>query len=408
MTLRATKVRIYPDKEQLGYIERQFGAVRFVYNRALHIGTHYYRVKGQKLHPVYDLKKLLSVAKKNRRYSWLSDFDAMALQQGCINLNKAYQNFFARRAKYPRFKRKQGYQSSYHCTGRLKVGAGWIQVPKFPGKIQAKVHREIEGAVKSITLSRTPTGKYFASILVETGEITPAKPDILPEQSIRGIDMGLTHLMIDDQGKKVANPRHLRNAQANLRQKQKALSRKKKGSKNRVKARVHVAKAHERVANARHDFQHKISRQMVDENQAIIAETLKIKNMLKNRRLAKSISDAAWGSLLEKVKYKAEEQGRIFLKINQWEATTKTCSCCGHKVAKLPLNVRSWECPSCGEEHDRDVNAAINVKRVGIEKLRASGLRVPACGGLRKTVHETAAANEAGKMVASATGSPRL
>lgn len=400
MTLKATKVRIYPDADQMVFLERQFGAVRLVYNKALHVKGHFYRAKGISLHPTHDLKKLLVPAKKSRRYGWLKDFDAMALQQACINLNKAFEGFFKGRSRFPQFKRKNGRQSSYHCTGAMKAGEDWISVPKAPGKIRANIHREIDGKIKSITLSRTPTGKYFASILVEDGVVAKPVPDIVREDQIRGLDMGLTHLLIDDRGTKVANPRHLKRAQHGLRKKQKALSRKKKGSKNRGKARIRVARAHERVANARADFQHKLSRKLVDENQAIIAETLKVRNMLKNHRLAKAISDASWSSFLRKIEYKARDAGVIFAKIDQWEATTKTCAPCGHKVSKLPLNVRKWTCPSCGEVHDRDVNAAINVRAIGIENLRASGLRVQACGGLHKTHHRAQRPTEAGKKVA--------
>lgn len=400
MTLKATKVRIYPDADQALFLEQQFGAVRFVYNKALHAKKHYYRTKGISLHPTHDLKKLLVPAKKSRRYGWLKDFDSMALQQACINLNKAFQSFFKGQARFPQFKRKNGRQSSYHCTGALRTGEDWISVPKAPGRIRAKVHRQIDGKIKSITLSRTPMGKYFASILVEDGAVAKPTPDIVREDKMRGLDMGLADLLIDDKGTKVANPRHLKKAQKSLRRKQKALSRKKKGSKNRGKARIKVARAHERVANARADFQHKLSRKLVDENQVIIAETLKVRNMLKNRRLAKAISDASWSSLLQKIEYKARDAGVIFAKIDQWEATTKTCAPCGHKLAKLPLSTRQWICPSCGEAHDRDINAAVNVRAVGIENLRASGLRVQACGDLHKTHHRAQRPTEAGNKVA--------
>jgi putative transposase len=400
MTLRATKVRIYPDADQVPLLERQFGAVRFVYNKALHAKIHFYRTKGVSLHPVYDLKKLLAPARKSRRYALLKDFDSMALQQACINLNRAFQNFFEGRSKFPKFKRKHGHQSSYHCTGRMDFGEDWVTVPKVPGQIKAKIHRAIAGKVKSITLSRSPTGKYHASILAEDGEVAKPAPDIVRDDEVRGLDMGLTDLLVDDQGRKIANPKHLKRAQNALRKTQRSLSRKKKGSKNRNKARVKVARAHERVANARADFQHKLSRELVNENQVIIAETLKVRNMLKNSRLAKAISDAAWSSFLAKVEYKARAAGVIFARIDQWEATTKTCAPCGHKVAKMSLDVRSWSCPACGEAHDRDVNTAVNVRAIGIENLRASGLRVQACGGLRKTHHRAQRPTEAGNKVA--------
>ena len=182
-------------------------------------------------------------------------------------------------------------------------------------------------------------------------------------------------------------------ARTNLRRKQKALSRCEKGSKGRAKARLTLAKAHERLANTRADFQHKLSRQLIDDNQAVVVETLKVKNMLKNRKLAKHIADASWHSLIQKLVYKAAAQGKHLVKIDQWFASSKTCAGCGHKVDKMPLSIRAWDCPGCGAQGiDRDINAAINIRHQGIIKLRAEGLSVPAHGGLRKPGHAPAAA----------------
>ena len=202
--------------------------------------------------------------------------------------------------------------------------------------------------------------------------------------------------MIASTGEKQKNPRILKRAAANLRRKQKALSRKKKGSANRNKARVLVAKAHERTANTRNDFQHKLSKRLVDENQAICVETLKVKNMLKNRKLAKHIADAAWGELLRKLTYKAAWSGKHLVQIDQWFASSKTCSNskCGTKVDTMPLSVRQWTCQKCGKKHDRDINAAITIRQQGILKLKAEGLSVSACGGLRKSGTLSVAASE--------------
>ncbi|MFC3290555.1 RNA-guided endonuclease InsQ/TnpB family protein [Modicisalibacter luteus] len=201
---------------------------------------------------------------------------------------------------------------------------------------------------------------------------------------IIGLDIGLSHLAIDSTGRKVANPRFLKKAQKNLKRKQQALSRTKKGSARRAKARRLVAKAHERVANARNDFQHKLSRQIVDDNQAVIVETLKVSNMMKNAGLAKHIGDASWQALTTKLDYKAKEQGKHLVKIDPWFASSKTCRVCQHKMDAMPLNVRSWECPACHTLHDRDVNEALNIKHQGIIKLKAEGLSVSAHGGSRK------------------------
>lgn len=388
--LKATKVRIYPTPEQAEFLNRQFGATRFVYNKALYIISAQYKRHGLKLKAKKDIKPLLAVAKKSRKYHWLKDFDSIALQQACINLDKAFQNFFDPKlsARYPKFKRKHGKQSSYHCMS-VSAGDSWIKVPKME-PIEARVHRDLDGKLKSITLSRTVTGKYYASLLIDDGVETPAS--IQTVDTVLGVDLGLTHLAIDSEGNKIANPRFLKRAAANLRRKQKALSRCQKGSKGRAQARLKLAKAHEHLANARADFQHNLSRQLIDENQAVVVETLKVKNLLKNRKLAKPIADASWFSLIQKLEYKAKAQGTHLVKLDQWFASSKTCSCCGHKMESLPLSVRNWTCPACTTELDRDVNAAINIRQQGIIKLRAEGLSVPANGGLRKSGHVPVAA----------------
>ena len=383
--IKATKVRIYPTPEQAEFLNRQFGAVRFAYNKALHIISSQYKHHGLKLKAKKDIKPLLAVAKKSRKYHWLKDFDSIALQQAVINLDKAFQSFFDPKlpARYPKFKRKHGRQSSYHCMS-VSCGDHWIKIPKME-PIKARVHRKVQGRLKSITLSRTLTGEYYASLLHEDGAEAAAPMQSLDESKVLGLDMGLTHLAIDSGGKKTPNPRFLKKASANLRRKQKALSRCKKGSQGRAKARLKLAKAHQRLANARADFQHKLSRQLIDENQAVIVETLKVKNMLKNRKLSKHIADASWTGLIQKLEYKAKEQGKHLIKIDQWFASSKTCSCCGHKLDDLPLTIRQWQCPACSAQNDRDINAALNIKAQGILKLKAEGLSVSANGGKRQS-----------------------
>lgn len=382
--LKATKVRLYPTPEQAEFLNRQFGAVRMVWNKALAIKTHYYKVRKQNLSPRKDLKPLLAVAKKSRRYAWLKDSDSIALQQSVINIDKAFQNFFNPKleARFPRFKSKHGKQSSYHCMS-VAVGNNWIKVPKC-SPIKAKVHREISGKVKSITLSRTPTGKYYAAVLVDDRKTEAVAITDLQNSKIIGVDVGLTDIVVTSNGVKTGNPRFVKTAQRNLNRKQKKLSRCKKGSKRRAKARLLVAKAHERVAFARNDFQHKLSKQLIDENQAVIVETLKVKNMLKNHCLAKSIADAGWHSLITKLDYKAKQAGKYLIKIDQWFASSKTCSCCGLKRECMPLNIRSWTC-ECGYVADRDINASINIRQQGVLKLKAEGLSVSANGGKRKS-----------------------
>ena len=390
--LKPVKIRIYPTTEQAAFLNRQFGAVRFVYNTGLRIMSHRYKRHGQPLSAKHDIKKLLPVAKTSRKYGWLKEADSMALQQACLNLDHAFQRLFDPKQKggYPRFKSKRDKQSSYHCVG-VKAGDSWIKVPKL-GPIKARMHRQVEGRLKSITLTRTVTGKHYASLLYETDQVAPARLKDVDAAKVVGLDMGLSHFAIDSTGRKIANPRFLKQAQKNLKRKQQALSRTKKGSRRRAKARLLVAKAHERVANARNDFQHKFSRQIVDDNQAVIVETLKVRNMMKNRKLAKHIGDASWHALITKLDYKAQEQGKHLVKIDPWFASSKTCHVCQQKMDAMPLNIRSWECPACHTQHDRDINAALNIKQQGIIQLKAEGLSVSAHGGLRKSGTSPAAA----------------
>ena len=397
--LKATKVRIYPTDEQAVFLNQQFGAVRFVYNRALAIKNHYYKHYGRNLSPLRDLKPLLAIAKKSRKYAWLKDSDSIALQEAVRHLNTAFKNFFDKKhpAGFPKFKLRHGRQSSYHCTS-VSVGVDWIRIPKCE-PIKARVHRVIEGEVKSITLSRTVIGKYYASVLTDDGQ-EPAKPiGHLDSHQVLGVDMGLTHLAITSDGRKVANQRFLKNAAGNLRRKQKALSRTKKGSRGRAKARLLLAKAHERVANARNDFQHKLSKQLIDENQAVVVETLKVKNMLKNRKLSKHIADASWSRFIAMLEYKAKQSGKHLVKIDQWFASSKTCHVCLTKLENLSLNIRHWECPDCHVNHDRDINAAMNIWQQGIIKLKAAGLTVSANGGCVNPVQAPVAACEVGSLV---------
>ena len=376
----ATKVRLYPTDEQAAFLNAQFGAVRFAYNKALHISRYMYQRHGVSLRPARDIKPLLAVAKKSRRYSWLKEYDSLALQQAVINLDRAFANFFQKRAKLPTFKSKRGRQSSYHPNGKVLTDA--IRLPKIP-PVRAKIHREIVGRVSSITITRNAAGKYYASILADDGQEAAAKPTYIT--AVTGYDLGLSHYLIASNGGKVANPRHLVNAYRRLRRDSKALSRKKLGSANRHKARLRLAAQHERVASARADFQHKLSRRIIDENQAVIVETLKSANMMKNRRLARHIGDAAWSGFVAKLAYKAESAGVHLVKLDQWFASSKTCHCCGHRMPEMSLKVREWKCPGCNAAHDRDINAAFNIRHKGITELMAAGLVVKAYRGLRKS-----------------------
>jgi putative transposase len=353
--LRAVKVRGFPDDIQRQEMEAQWGAVRLVWNKALAAMSHQWRVHKKSLHPVHDLKKLLPVAKASRKYSYLKQFDSMALQQSCINLNKARTKFFEKKGGYPRFKSKHGRQSSYHCTGKTRFGIdhaghlkgnGWITIPMIKGKIRVQIHREIDDKwkLKSITLERTVAGRVNATLLFETGEDAPEKPKVIEAEKIRGNDLGLLDYLVNDRGQRIPNPRHIKKLEKKIAKLSNAMARKMRGSANRAKLRKKLARVHEDLANARSDFLHKLSRWLVDENQAIGLETLRVKNMMKNKRLARHIADAAWGEFLRQVEYKSDWAGKHFIKIDTWFASTKLCSSCNTKNDHLTLKDRSWSC----------------------------------------------------------------
>ncbi len=390
---KATKVRLYPTSEQRRALAFQFGAMRWAYNFALHWRREAWAGNDERISKRMTLDRLVAL-KRAEETAWLKEADSQALQQAVIHLDDAFKRFFKGLGRYPRLKSKHGKQSMSYPQ-RIKVVEGRaLYLPKV-GVVKAVLHRVLVGRIKTVTVSRTHTGKYYASILCDDGQPHPAPVKVLAEENIIGVDMGLSHLVIASTGEKQTNPRFLKRASANLRRKQKSLSRKKKGSANRNTARVLVAKAHERVANARNDFQHKLSRRLIDENQAICVETLKVTNMLKNRRLAQTIADAAWGELVRKLDYKATWAGKHLVWIVTWYPSTKTCCHCALKMTSLPLSARQWRCPTCGAAHDRDVNAALNIKQQGILQLKAEGLSVSACGGMHKTVTLPAAACEA-------------
>ena len=388
--LKAVKVRLYPTPEQEKALAFQFGAVRWAYNHALEWRQTAWKERGETVTRRMALDRLVGL-KVTEGTEWLRDADSQALQQSVMHLDGAFRRFFSGQARYPRFKSRRGRQSMPYPQ-RVKVVDGrGLYLPKV-GTVRAVLHREVAGRIKTVTVSRTATGKRFASVLCDDGEPAPEPPRAVEAKAVTGVDLGLEDLVVTSTGEKVGNPRFLKRAEAGLRRKRKALSRKRKGSANRGKARILVAKAHERTANARNECQHKLSRRLVDESQAVCVETLSVRNMLGNRRLAKHIADAAWSGFVRKLEYKAGWSGRHLVKTGRWFASTKTCSRCGTKAGAMPLSVRQWTCGACGAGHDRDINAALNIRQQGILELKAAGLSVSACGGLRKTGPPPAAA----------------
>lgn len=325
----------------------------------------------------------LRLPKLKKEHLWLAEANAQVLQQSLRNLSRAFVNFFERRGGYPRFKSKYDTQSIQFPQAVKIVGAR-VLLPKV-GKITVVLHRKFVGTIKTVTVTLEPCGHYYASILTDDGR---EMPPISADGPAVGIDLGLIDFAVTSNGQHFQSPKHLAKAERNLKRKQRKLSRKAKGSNSRNKARRLVARAHERVKNARKDFLHKLSRRLVNENQVIAVEDLHVKAMVKSPTLAKSISDAGWGMFTRFCQYKAERDGKMFVRTNRWFPSSKACSCCGTIRGRLELSVRRWTCEDCGTAHDRDENAAVNIRDearriilAGAPPANVSGAGTSASGG---------------------------
>lgn len=365
---KAFKYRLKPNNEQQAALTIQFGHARFTFNWALGRRKEFYQTNGKGLNYYAQADELRDLKQADDTL-WLKQGHSQVLQQKLRDLDRAYVNFFEGRAEYPAFKSKRNKQSIRYPQG-FKLQGQSVYLPKV-GWVQLVLHRPVEGEMKSATVTKTKSGRYFVSIQCETELDAP-----IYEGPHVGVDMGLNHFATLSTGEKIDNPRHLRKAEKRLARAQRKLSRKVKGSANREKQRVKVARLHERVSDQRRDFHHKLSRRLVDEFGAITFETLHIKGMVRNHKLAKSISDAGWGQFIAFTEYKGAWYGAHLEKIDRFYASTKICSECGTKNQDLTLSDRTWVCQSCGVVHDRDVNAAINIQNqttVGTTGINACG-----------------------------------
>ncbi|MEG4874375.1 RNA-guided endonuclease InsQ/TnpB family protein [Microcoleus sp. CZ3-B4] len=378
MLHKAVQVRLYPSQQQQTLLAQAFGCSRWWWNYALNISIETYKETGKGLGQVA-LNSLLPKLKKAEDTQWLADCYSQVLQATTLNLTAAYKNFFEGRARFPRFKSKHGRQSIQYPQ-KVKIVNGNVRLPGKIGEVIAKIHRPIEGKIKTVTISKTSSGKYFASIL---SEVDGEKPNF-SEGKIYGVDLGLKHFAVITDGEKISkydNPKHLAKHQKNLKRKQQKLARKQKGSKSRDKYRRVVAKVYERVSNSRQDFLHKLSYKLVSDSQAVIVESLHVKGMVRNHNLAASISDCGWGMFTNFLAYKLERKGAKLVEIDRWFPSSKLCSNCFYEMDEMPLDIREWTCPNCGTHHDRDGNAAINIRAEGIRMLKADGSAVSAVGG---------------------------
>lgn len=370
--LSATCIRLYPTAKQAIALTVQFGCVRWAWNNALATNVELYRETGKGLN--YHAMAI-RLPKLKQEFEWLKEADAQVLQQALQNLSRAFENFFTKRGRYPRFKNKHGRQAIQYPQ-RVRIAGARIYLPKV-GWVRCVVHREIIGKFKTVTVSRNACGQFQASILTDDGVDLPV---ISIDGKAIGIDVGLAHLAVTSDGSKFDNPRHLRRATRNLKRKQRNLTRKRKGSNGRNKARQLVARVHERVACARKDYLHKVSRRLVNENQVIVVEDLHVKGMMRNHSLARAVGDAGWGMLTGFLEYKAARAGKAFVRCSRWYPSSKACSRCGSICENMPLDVRAWTCAHCDAHHDRDINAARNIRDEGLRML-AGGTPATASGG---------------------------
>mgnify|MGYP003207650623 FL=1 len=362
---KAYKFRIYPNAEQQIILAKTFGCVRFIYNQMLSDKINHYEETKQKLNN--------TPAQYKSKFPWLKEVDSLALANAQMNLQTAYNSFFRNtKIGFPKFKSKKSNRRSYttNCVnGNISIDNGFLKLTKV-GLVKLKQHRLILSnyKLKSVTISQTPSGKYYASVLFEY-------ENQIQEQELHdflGLDFSMHGLYKDSNGNEPAYPRYYRQAEERLKREQRKLSLMQKGSKNRSKQRIKVANLHEKVANQRKDFLHKQSRQIANAYDCVCIENLDMRSMSQSLNFGKSVADDGWGMFVTFLKYKLEETGKRLVKVNKFFASSQICNVCGYKnTATKNLSIRAWDCPKCGAHHDRDINAAINIRNEGMRLVLA-------------------------------------
>ncbi|TAJ44322.1 IS200/IS605 family element RNA-guided endonuclease TnpB [Methanofollis fontis] len=369
--LQAYMYRMYPSQEQVALLMKHIHACRFVYNHSLEQKIRVYEQEGRTL-SCFDLNNRLPALKED--YPWLKEVNSQSLQSANKNLDNAFSRFFREKKGFPRFKSKKNPVQSFQVPQSYSVDFDqrWIKLPKI-STIRTIFHRVFTGKMKYATVSVTSTGKWFVSILVDDGKNEPDPAPFTLDTTL-GIDVGLKHFATLSTGEKIENPRHLKTSLQRLKVLQRRVSRKKKGSKNREKAIQKLARCHEKIANQRNDFLHKVSFRVVSENQAIAVESLNVGGMMKNHLLAQGIGDVSWYAFFTMLEYKCRRYGKTFLKIGRFDPCSKICNTCGYLKRDLALSDRGWVCPDCGAHHDRDINAAINIKKFALQEQNLVGV----------------------------------
>lgn len=364
--LRAYKYRLHPTDEQRIFFAKSFGCVRYIYNWALAKRVEAYQMENRRINSI-ELCRMLTDLKKQDGMEWLREVSNECLQQSIRNLDSAFTRFFREKKGFPKFKSKHDNRQSYKAINSVAVDLDnrKVKLPKI-GWVKFAKNRRFEGKVTSVVVSKTPTGKYYISVLVDDGAELPAKETITYDGTI-GIDVGLKDFAVCSNGDVYNNPKYLEKSTTKLKQLQKRFSKTKKGGNRRERLRKQLARQYEKVTNQRTDFLHKVSTKLVRENQAIIIEDLNISGMMKNHRLARSISSVGWKTFFSMLEYKCQWYGKTLIRIGRFQPSSKMCGC-GYINRGLKLSDRKWTCPKCGTTNDRDLLAARNIKRFGLQE----------------------------------------